>query len=322
MDSCSNRSANRRGRRATVRVSGQGQSPQQQKSDEAACDSWAVQQSGFDPAKPQPQQQAAAPPTTATGTTPARVLVERHAARLWARSLAGTRALAQRLVRWPDARRAVVKTPPRGSRLSNSNRRARRNSRRPSVRRAPRVWKAGDTPSSERVTAGRVRMPRLIELSRRMRMRGRSRADLAIDADCGQHLRMRSACASRFALAVLGLVVLLFAATATSANGAEPKRILFVNSFAPGTSPFAPFNSAFREHMLRAWPAQVAFYEVSLDVWSPGVKENEDALVQVFRSRFSNLRMDLVVARGIRAGQFSIKHRDELFPERAAHDHR
>lgn len=47
-----------------------GQSPQQQKSDEAACHSWAVQQSGFDPAKPQPSQQAAAPPTTATGTTP------------------------------------------------------------------------------------------------------------------------------------------------------------------------------------------------------------------------------------------------------------
>ena len=36
-----------------------GQSPQQQKSDEAACYSWAVQQSGFDPAHPPPQQQAA-----------------------------------------------------------------------------------------------------------------------------------------------------------------------------------------------------------------------------------------------------------------------
>jgi hypothetical protein len=47
-----------------------GQSPQQQKADEAACYSWAVQQSGFDPAKPQPQQQATTPPTTATGTTP------------------------------------------------------------------------------------------------------------------------------------------------------------------------------------------------------------------------------------------------------------
>jgi hypothetical protein len=47
-----------------------GQSPEKQKSDEAACYSWAVQQTGFDPAKPQPAVPAAQPPTTATGTTP------------------------------------------------------------------------------------------------------------------------------------------------------------------------------------------------------------------------------------------------------------
>jgi hypothetical protein len=47
-----------------------GQSPQKQKSDEAECYQWAVQQTGFDPAKPPPQQAAPAPPTTATGTTP------------------------------------------------------------------------------------------------------------------------------------------------------------------------------------------------------------------------------------------------------------
>jgi len=44
-----------------------GQSPQQQKSDEAACHSWAVQQTGFDPAKAPPPQAA---PTTPTGTAP------------------------------------------------------------------------------------------------------------------------------------------------------------------------------------------------------------------------------------------------------------
>jgi len=44
-----------------------GQSPEKQKSDEAACYSWAVQQTGFDPAKPPP---TAAAPTTATGTQP------------------------------------------------------------------------------------------------------------------------------------------------------------------------------------------------------------------------------------------------------------
>ena len=47
-----------------------GQSPEKQKSDEAACHSWAVQQTGFDPAKPQPAAPAAQPPTTATGSTP------------------------------------------------------------------------------------------------------------------------------------------------------------------------------------------------------------------------------------------------------------
>ena len=44
-----------------------GQSSQQQKKDESECYTWAVGQTGFDPAKAAP---AAAPPTTATGTTP------------------------------------------------------------------------------------------------------------------------------------------------------------------------------------------------------------------------------------------------------------
>ncbi len=44
-----------------------GQSPQKQKSDEAACYSWAVQQTGFDPAKP------AAAPAQPAGPTGARV---------------------------------------------------------------------------------------------------------------------------------------------------------------------------------------------------------------------------------------------------------
>jgi len=47
-----------------------GQSPEQQKKDEAQCHTWAVQQSKYDPAKPPPQTAAAQPQTTATGTTP------------------------------------------------------------------------------------------------------------------------------------------------------------------------------------------------------------------------------------------------------------
>lgn len=47
-----------------------GQTPQQQKADESACYSWAVEQTKFDPAKPPPPPPAATPPTTATGTAP------------------------------------------------------------------------------------------------------------------------------------------------------------------------------------------------------------------------------------------------------------
>jgi hypothetical protein len=45
-----------------------GQSPDQQKKDEAECGTWAVQQSGFDPAKPPPAPAAAQPaPVTGSG---------------------------------------------------------------------------------------------------------------------------------------------------------------------------------------------------------------------------------------------------------------
>jgi len=47
-----------------------GQSPDQQKKDEYACHEWAVQQSGFDPTKPQQAAPAPKPATTATGVTP------------------------------------------------------------------------------------------------------------------------------------------------------------------------------------------------------------------------------------------------------------
>ena len=47
-----------------------GQSPEQQQNDEAACYSWAVQQTGVDPANPPTQQAAPRPATTASGSTP------------------------------------------------------------------------------------------------------------------------------------------------------------------------------------------------------------------------------------------------------------
>ncbi len=46
-----------------------GQSAQQQQKDEGECNTWATQQSKYDPANPPQQQAAVAPPTTATGAT-------------------------------------------------------------------------------------------------------------------------------------------------------------------------------------------------------------------------------------------------------------
>jgi hypothetical protein len=47
-----------------------GQSPAQQKKDETSCYSWAIQQTGFDPANPQPIQAPPPKATTASGVTP------------------------------------------------------------------------------------------------------------------------------------------------------------------------------------------------------------------------------------------------------------
>lgn len=44
-----------------------GQSPDQQKKDEAECGTWAVKQSGFDPSKPPPAPAAQAAPVTGSG---------------------------------------------------------------------------------------------------------------------------------------------------------------------------------------------------------------------------------------------------------------
>ena len=46
-----------------------GQSPQQQQQDEAECNDWAIQQTGYNPANP-PVAAAPVQNTTATGSTP------------------------------------------------------------------------------------------------------------------------------------------------------------------------------------------------------------------------------------------------------------
>lgn len=95
------------------------------------------------------------------------------------------------------------------------------------------------------------------KLSRRMPRRRGGGFYLARDAVYGHDLRMRATRVSRFGLVVVGSAIAWFAGTAFSAILAEAKRILFVESFAPGTSPFAPFNPAFRIRAARTCLAAV-----------------------------------------------------------------
>jgi hypothetical protein len=72
----------------------QKQSPEQQKQDEAHCSTWAMQQSGFDPAKPWLAPQASAPASTAGSSPPIRVGAAGTVAGAMTRRDAGDAAVA------------------------------------------------------------------------------------------------------------------------------------------------------------------------------------------------------------------------------------
>jgi signal transduction histidine kinase len=118
---------------------------------------------------------------------------------------------------------------------------------------------------------------------------------------------------SRAVAALIRVGLLLFVSAALSSHAAEPKRILMLHSFGRATSPYDLTSSSFRDRMLDAWPGQVAFYDFALEAGRP-VSENDAPIVEVIRSRFANMKLDLVVAVGPPASQFYGKHREALFP--------
>src|SRR6266513_2473490 len=118
---------------------------------------------------------------------------------------------------------------------------------------------------------------------------------------------------SRVVAAVIRAGLLLLVLAALSEHAAEPKRILMVHSFGRSTSPYDSVSSSFRGTMLDAWPGQVAFYDFALEAGRP-VNENEGSIVEVMRSRFTNMKLDLVVTVGPQASHFYGKYREALFP--------
>lgn len=114
-------------------------------------------------------------------------------------------------------------------------------------------------------------------------------------------------------VAVIRAGFLLFVLAALSSHAAAQKRILMLHSFGRDTSPYDLTSSLFRDRMLDAWPGQVAFYDFALEAGRP-VADNDASVIEVIRSRFANVKLDLVVAVGPPASHFYGKYREALFP--------
>lgn len=114
--------------------------------------------------------------------------------------------------------------------------------------------------------------------------------------------------------AVVRAGLLLLAVATLNAHAVEPKRILMLHSYGRNTSPYDGATSAFRSEMLRAWPGRAAFYDFALESGRPNVRDANDGVVELLRSRFASMKLDLVVTVGPPASRFYGAHREELFP--------
>jgi signal transduction histidine kinase len=110
--------------------------------------------------------------------------------------------------------------------------------------------------------------------------------------------------------------VSLLALLAASPEAAAPKRILIVHSFGRDFAPYNPTGQAFRTRLTELMNQPVVFQEVSLDV-ERGELEDEGPLVEYLLRRTHDSRPDLVVAIANPAALFCLRHREELFADRA-----
>jgi signal transduction histidine kinase len=125
---------------------------------------------------------------------------------------------------------------------------------------------------------------------------------------------MSAAICSRVRAAVVWGSLLLSAVATLNVYAAEPKRILVLYSFGRETEPYDTVTSAFRTEMLHVWPGQVAFYDFALESGRPALSDENEGAVEVLRSRFAGMTLDLLVAVGAPASRFYAAHREELFP--------
>src|SRR5215510_10755652 len=113
----------------------------------------------------------------------------------------------------------------------------------------------------------------------------------------------------------LSLALLLLALAASSAAGAETKRVLMVHSFGSTAPPFTTHSTAFEAALTKEMGRRVDIDEVSLDMARYAQPDMEEPFVDLLLKRLATWQPDLVVPIGSPAGRFVAKYRDRLFPE-------
>jgi len=103
------------------------------------------------------------------------------------------------------------------------------------------------------------------------------------------------------------------------ALGADPKRVLIIDSFGRDFAPWNEYAKRFRADLDRQWSEPIDLYETSLAIprFSEESKESEfkeSQFTDYLLSLFVDRRLDLIVTIGAPAAEFAQRNRAKLFP--------
>ena len=115
------------------------------------------------------------------------------------------------------------------------------------------------------------------------------------------------------------LIFVLLALSELSATRAavaddRPRRVLIIDSFARGVTPFSEYILAFRSELRDRWPGPLDLLEVPLESARSPHPEDDETLVDFVAARLARDPVDLVAVFGDPAMRFAARHRERLFP--------
>jgi signal transduction histidine kinase len=116
---------------------------------------------------------------------------------------------------------------------------------------------------------------------------------------------------------IISCLIMSFACQA--ALGADPKRVLIIDSFGRDFAPWNEYAKRFRADLDRQWSEPMDLYETSLAIprFSDESKESEfkeSQFTDYLLSLFVDRRLDLIVTIGAPAAEFAQRNRPKLFP--------